>query len=294
MGGAGGSLSASGTPWAPPAILQPTTPGGSGFAPLHHHDRHNSESYTAPLRPRDFAHVDTRFWAGKHYGPVLNAIELMAVGCKPHINPLIGPPGSHDDSGDQVPFLEWNMLFPPSDVHRSDEEQDLSWARGRDEPATFPRVSTMRIVCKHTLFPWILDVPAHNKDVGVTCEDVVDAISHFMRGRAEKALFDCCNPDQQRRVGESYYHNRSRSRDVPGGSMGEGMRRVDWLCDETQFGGLEIDDEFLKHRFTIGTKRPLPCTFVLHCLDRRRTTNDRLNVDSDEEEDRPRSRNSRR
>ena len=110
-----------------------------------------------------------------------------------------------------------------------------------------------------------------------------------------KAEGDGAGGAQQRRVGGAYHHNRSRAPGVPGGSLGEGMRRVDWLCDETQFGGLELDDEFLKTRWAIGTKRPLPCTFVLNCLERGVVEDEGFeHVDSegedDEDRDRPRQR----
>ena len=73
------------------------------------------------------------------------------------------------------------------------------------------------------------------------------------------------------RVQQSYWHNRSPSHDVPGGRLGQGMRRVDWLCRNSMFGGLVGEEErrYIQERMGYReAKREMVGVFVLHCENR--------------------------
>lgn len=50
---------------------------------------------------------------------------------------------------------------------------------------------------------------------------------------------------------------------APGGVMGEGLRRIDWLMQTTHFGGLVEDRAVLDARVGHGIERAQPATFVL-------------------------------
>ncbi|KAF7298461.1 hypothetical protein MKEN_01371200 [Mycena kentingensis (nom. inval.)] len=198
------------------------------------------------------------FVEGPHYGPVLQPFLIRAVKAHMRLNPLLGPA---DTSSTTAPYLKWNMLWPANQCVRSDDPPHVSWSKGRNEPATFPRTTYLRLVS--ATVPWSINVYATNQDVGVTCGNVLDAISSTMYGLAGQAEFDMLPLAQRRLVGEAYRHNRSRAQGVPGGGLSAGMLRMDWLMGDTSFGGIRENERLVRAR--CGGEL-IPCTFELMCV----------------------------
>lgn len=208
-----------------------------------------------------------KFAAGNHYGPVLEPFIIRVVRAKIIINPLLQPP---PDDGSDRPHLQWNMVYTSAQCRKSTDERHVSWHSGRDEPATFPRVTFLRIVSP--LFPWTFGIRAKNPKVGVTCGDVVDALAENFMLLSSAEDFAVLPGRRQNHIAEAYRHNRSTAFGVPGGMLGEGMRRFDFLCKDTMYGGI-VEDEALLRRLCGDV---IPCTFVLNCLRRYALTQDEI------------------
>jgi hypothetical protein len=192
-------------------------------------------------------------------GPVLTPFQLKIVDARLEINPLLLPV---PEEGEQI-HLKWNMLMPPSLVHRSDDHHQISWSKGRNEPATFPRITQLRITSSH--FPWLIEVRAQDEEAGVTCGEVIDTIARAMDKLTSASDYNSLTKDKQAMVNRAYRHNRSRSADVPGGRLGEGLKRMDFLCDLTAFGGLEADENIVHRTCSVM----LPGYVVLRCVKER-------------------------
>ncbi|KAJ7253312.1 hypothetical protein B0H12DRAFT_1116559 [Mycena haematopus] len=201
------------------------------------------------------------FEAGPNYGPVLEPFLIRAVHAHVRLNPLIQPiPDSA--AATPPPYLKWNMLFPSNQCQRSDESVHMSWSNGRQEPATFPRVSLIQLVSD--AFPFVIKIPARNRDIGVTCGELIDLVSRDMYQLTSQAEYEALPSNKRRMVSEAYRHNRSRANGVPGGQLHQGMLRLDWLGQDTMYGGIR-DNERLVRRVCGDV---LPCTFELVCVRR--------------------------
>jgi hypothetical protein len=150
------------------------------------------------------------------------------------------------------------MLFHTSLVQRSTDPAHVSWSKGRNAPATFPRVSSMRIVSD--IYPWMIEVRAQTQG-GVTCGEVIESIYQNMQRLTHRDDYERLSPTQKRTLADAYRHNRSRTNGVPGGTLGEGMKRLDYLRDKVAFGGVEVNEAVVRR--ICG--EVLPCTFVLRC-----------------------------
>ncbi|KAJ8508174.1 hypothetical protein ONZ45_g9513 [Pleurotus djamor] len=233
-------------PWgAPPAWAQPAM----AAAPQ------------GPLRRAAAEHEGDRvnpFTVGDHYGPVLEPFLIKVVNAQIIINPLLAPPPDDSDR----PYLKWNMLYPSAYTLRSTDPSTVSWITGRDEPATFPRVTYIRLISKS--FPWMITVRAMKRTVGVTCGEVIDAIAENMYRLASGTDYQALSKAKQKAVSENYRRNRSRAHGVPGGRLGEGIKRLDWLGTDSMYGGIERNDRLVKE--ICGDL--LPCTVALTCIRR--------------------------
>ncbi|KAJ7494418.1 hypothetical protein B0H11DRAFT_2004528 [Mycena galericulata] len=199
-----------------------------------------------------------QFEEGPNYGPVLEPFLIRAVRAHVRLNPLIQP---LSEAGGQ-PYIKWNMLFPSNQCQRSDDAPHLSWSKGRYEPATFPRVTYLRLVSE--TFPWAINITARNRDIGVTCGELVDYISRDMYQLTGQPEYEALPSAKKRTVGDAYRHNRSRAHGVPGGQLNPGMLRLDWLGLDTMFGGVRENDRLVRR--VCGDV--LPCTFELVCVRR--------------------------
>jgi len=199
-------------------------------------------------------------------------MSVKAVGAIPKMNPLLVPLGDEEDR----PHLRWNMLFSTAHCHRSTDPYHRSWSNGRQEPATFPRVTELRLI-SHA-FPWIINVRATNRAIGVTCGDLIEQLSDYLQRRLRKEDYEGAPPLRRRAVRDAYHHNRSRSMGVPGGQLGDGLKALDWLGTQTMFGGIQQNEQLLLERFNVV----MPCVLELLCVERP--------LVGDDEEDRPQAR----
>ena len=191
-------------------------------------------------------------------GPVLDPMLIKAVGAKLEINPLLLPLGDADDR----PHLRWNMLFSTSHCHRSTDPTHRSWSNGRQEPATFPRVTNLRLVSN--VFPWLLDIKATNAAIGVTCGDVIEQLSDHLQRRLRKEDYEGASGIKRRAIRDAYHYNRSRNAGVPGGQLGDGLKALDWLGPQTMFGGMLVNESLVQDRFNVV----IPCMLELVCIER--------------------------
>ncbi|KIL68479.1 hypothetical protein M378DRAFT_71806, partial [Amanita muscaria Koide BX008] len=192
-------------------------------------------------------------------GPVLTPFLAGVVNATMKLNPLITP---LPDDGADKPHLKWNMLYTSNYCQRSDDKPHISWSKGREAPATFPRVTSLRIITE--FMPWTIQVTAQNPAVGVTCGEVIDGIADCLYRMASGADYTALPDPRKRTVSESYHHNRSVAADVPGGRLKTGMMRLDFLCKHSMFGGIDISNDVVRR----ATGVVLPCVFVLRCLKR--------------------------
>lgn len=192
-------------------------------------------------------------------GPVLEAFLVKVVKAKLELNPLLKPPPDNLDRA----YLKWNMLFPTAQCQKSTDPPIRSWSAGRGTPATWPRVSSIRIVSRS--FPWDIYVSATDPEDGVTCGDVIDAIHEFMYGRVSNSQLNSATPEHKRVISQAFHHNRSTAYGVPGGKLMRTLLRCDWLGQHTMFGGIVADERCVKD---ICGGVILPCTFELKCVQR--------------------------
>lgn len=242
------------TPWRGGGYL-PVTP-GSETAPLPH-------QFERAVRPDQNIGVDTRWMSGSDYGPVLDPVNAAILKVNFKINPLLMPPPEGDS---KRPFLEWCMLFQSNYARRSDEDPYVSWMKGRDSPATFPRLSSLRLISRR--FTWFIDVKASHPSKGVTCGDIIDTLSTFFYEIVPEREFKAASISHQNSISAAYHHNRSRSDGVPGGRLGQGLRRCDFLLDDSMYGGIEVDMDYVRERMRMGSvkpKRDMTNIFVLKC-----------------------------
>ncbi|KAI0810874.1 hypothetical protein BC629DRAFT_1436858 [Irpex lacteus] len=221
------------------------------------------------------------------YGPVLDTFLVRVVKARLELNPLLTPPP--EDNSDR-PFLKWNMLFPTAQCQRSTDPGHRSWAAGRYAPATWPRVKSLRLISR--AFPWEIQIKAEDPNLGVTCQDVIEGIHEFMYGRVSSQQLDNASQQHKRIVGQSYWHNRSTARDVPGGRLHNTLLRCDWLGLNTRFGGIDMVDARLLKEIAGGAD--LPCTFELKCLPRYPSTEEEVREHEAREEEAFERRHSRR
>ncbi|KAI9570843.1 hypothetical protein HD554DRAFT_2081670 [Boletus coccyginus] len=194
------------------------------------------------------------FAEGPHYGPVLEPFLAKIVGAAIKLNPLLAPPADTQDD-----YLRWNMLFHTSNCYRTTEAR-RSWIKGRNAPATHPRLTHIRIISR--TFPWMIQARAQNSKLGVTCGEVLDAVSAYLYGDVAKKEYENLPGPKKRQIWEGYRFNRSTDSNAPGGRLGEGLKRLDWLGSSSRFGGLVANETFVKDH----CGDVLPCTFELKCL----------------------------
>lgn len=107
----------------------------------------------------------------------------------------------------------------------------------------------------------MIEVHAQTEGRGVTCGEVIESIYQNMQRLTHKDDYERLSAAQKRTLADAYRHNRSRTNGVPGGTLGEGMKRLDYLRDKVAFGGIEVNEGVVRR--ICGAV--LPCTFVLRC-----------------------------
>ncbi|KAL4265805.1 DUF6699 domain-containing protein [Pleurotus pulmonarius] len=147
-------------------------------------------------------------------------------------------PASSNDNRSST--LHWDMLFP-STYAQGNSSDPSAWVNKREEAATSPRVAMLNLVSR--AFPWTISVRASHSQLGVSCSDVIEAISRFLGQLVSQQEFLGFPAATQQMVTECYYQNRDVAREVLGvDGLGEGIKRLDWLGMETIFGGIEHND----------------------------------------------------
>ncbi|KAK0492086.1 hypothetical protein EDD18DRAFT_1029721, partial [Armillaria luteobubalina] len=202
--------------------------------------------------------------AGDHYGPVLQPFLIHKLGAKPILNPLLQPPP--DDLARE--YLKWNMLHSPNTCQSSKDAGNVSWSSGRGEPATFPRVTSIVLYIERQLAS--IQINAANKDVGVTCGDVIDSIAHFMRRIVTKDEVDSFSPADKKMCVTAYRQHRSTAPGMPGGALPREMIRMDLLGPYSVFGGIQQSDDLIQKR----CNSDFPCAFELVCIQMPMTPNE--------------------
>ncbi|KAJ7133441.1 hypothetical protein C8R44DRAFT_611126 [Mycena epipterygia] len=190
-------------------------------------------------------------------GPVLEPIEIHAAQVPLHLNPLLR---SLPEDEPERPYLAWDMLFLSSKCWRSDDSMYMSWWKGRSEPATFPRVTRIRLISE--AFPWEISIGARNLDIGVTCGELIDCISRDMHKFVAEATYEQLPRIQRDAVRRTYWLNRCHPDGVPDGLAEPGLRRLDWLGHNTMFAGIRENDALVMR----VSGSVLPCTFELVCF----------------------------
>ena len=183
-------------------------------------------------------------------GPVLEPLLLHVVGARVKLNPLIQPPP--DDAVDRR-HLEWNMRLPSTQCQQSTRAH-VPWSYSCNQPATFPRVSLMRIVSES--FPFVFNIPAKDSHVGVTCGDLIDNMADNFSKWSSQRDYETLPAEKRKKVQETYWCHR-RTADSPGP-----MQMLDFLCEDMMFGGVVVDDTLVKRRY--GNLPP--SIFALICI----------------------------
>jgi len=209
---------------------------------------------------------------GKHYGPVLDARTISILKPTFEINPLLLSSTARGE-GD---YLEWNMLFPVNSAHLSSEPRHQSWRAGRDAPAIIPRTEELVIISP--FFKWIATIKSPRPGKAITCEDLLHELFRFLHTYAQPDEYNALgrtDPQRHRAIYQNWQRNRSREyRDVPGGSLPDGMLKIDFLMLNTLFDGFYIDDKLARERFgfgAVGSDRragqggPGMCVLILVC-----------------------------
>lgn len=176
-------------------------------------------------------------------GPVHNARTATLLDTTFEVNPILRhlPPQSDENR------LEYNVLFSLSTASLFKDKQEISWVDGRDEPAVLPRLETLTLISEH--FPWMIYVKASDADVGVTCADVMEALNKDLHKSFSKDEVDKWSKGRLEKISAVYHYNRKAKEGVPGGALGKGFRRVDYLSEYTIFDGIEYDDAMARERF---------------------------------------------
>ena len=159
------------------------------------------------------------------------------VKAKLKLNPILMSPETTPGA-----YLDWNILFSSGTARLSTDPPHKSWSAGRTAPATFPRVTTLMVITTVNTYQWCFEIHAKDPKIGITCGELADGLANDLHKLAGKRPYESLSRDQRHAVGEAYRHNRSRLPGVPGGTLGEGMRRLDYLREYVWWNGLEVVD----------------------------------------------------
>ncbi|CAL1703263.1 unnamed protein product [Somion occarium] len=246
------------TPYPPPGATLPPVFGPP--PPLHPGAPRMDRRQSSHRRARSTERMDVfnKWFESPSYGPVLSPMLIKETDARLELNPLIMPLDAPARGEDHNDSLEWDMLFHTGRCHCSSDPAGRSWSQ-RNPPATWPRVSSLRLVSGD--FPWVITIDASNPENGVTCGDVLEGVHSFLHQRVSSREYAATSPDLQRQINATYYHNRSTAPGVPGGLLRPGIHRFDFLGTSTMFGGIAMNEQRVREI----CKAPLPCTFELIC-----------------------------
>ena len=192
-------------------------------------------------------------------GYVLTPITVQQSKIHPELNPLLMPKKGGRD------YLEWSMLSPPTECRHSSDPAHLSWTKQRCAPATWPRVTSLWLISRGC--PGPIEVSAANKELGVLCEDVINAISKYLAGYLTTQQCKAAPKNNQDVLSETWYHNRElRVPDTPSSGSLPQYHRFDWMGTDTMYDGCETVDWIAE----VLCGRPFPCVFELRTKQRKK------------------------
>ncbi|KAF8298166.1 hypothetical protein DL93DRAFT_2068124, partial [Clavulina sp. PMI_390] len=197
-------------------------------------------------------------------GVLLDPLQFTVLKAKIAVNPLIQA-ASEEEGNLSKKSINWNVLFDTSSAHLSTDRPSHSWNDGRDEPATFPRLTQIRLCSP--CFPWIIDVAAAPGDGRyVTCGDVLDRLHDFFGRIIAKDEWDSYPESFKASVGQAYRWNRSTARGAPGGRYyGPAIKRGDILRSYTTWKGLVLDEKYVEEQ--VGSPPGVTLVVVLESRD---------------------------
>lgn len=196
-------------------------------------------------------------WAvGDHYGPVLSPFIASIVRPEFSFNPMLHRPPA---DGENNTAMTWNMLYPGSYSRLPLDPSGESWFERRVEPATFPKMNSIRIISR--TFPWMIEVKAEDVETAVTCRDIVDQLSKYFCVLLGPIEMDDVSAEHRKAMSAAFRVNRSQEIPAEIFRNSIGMRRIDWLCKNTMFEGLEEDKGYVTERLSVF----VPGTFVMRC-----------------------------
>lgn len=130
-----------------------------------------------------------------------------------------------------------------------------------NQPATYPQLSRIHVMSPH--FEWhihIISDPDFPKSI--TCGDMIMAIRTMLHEHLVSTDVKGVSEEQLAAMSEAHEDDQSANADMDEENPYKGMmRRVDWLCGQSQYAGLTYDPNFLKERLGYEDPRML----VLHC-----------------------------
>ena len=134
-------------------------------------------------------------------------------------------------------------------MHGSDAK---SW-KGRDASATFPRIN--RLILHSNFLPGAIEVVGTAKSGAVTCADVANAIHDFVKEKLPRQVYESVSRSKRAKLDAMYHHNRSGKPHTPGPDFGTGIRKGDFLEENTAFDGLDDNEDFVRTALGLGKKR---------------------------------------
>jgi hypothetical protein len=95
----------------------------------------------------------------------------------------------------------------------------------------------------------MIHVKASDAEIGVTCADVMEALHKDLHKSFSKEEVNRWSKGRLEKISAVYHYNRQAKEGVPGGALGKGFRRVDYLSEYTIFDGIEYDEAMARERF---------------------------------------------
>ncbi|EJU05863.1 hypothetical protein DACRYDRAFT_104351 [Dacryopinax primogenitus] len=228
------------TPGHPAPTLYPPQPGYVGGSRRAPRDKNMSEDYQLDRSEKFSRPAEFR-------APSLSLAEIGFLRPKGvDINPLL----SITSDSKPVPALNWNLAFPPSTAKKSGENTDR--ALGMDErqcPATWPAIKQMTIVLDDpTLSRWEILVVG-NRGGCVTVGDVLTGVHSGLQAMIHPSEWEAITGSTSTHVRQYWKRivswanfNRSTDPRAPGGHMANSMQRIDFLCANTIWGGIKVEE----------------------------------------------------
>ncbi|KAK0188528.1 hypothetical protein F5146DRAFT_1122702 [Armillaria mellea] len=192
-------------------------------------------------KPDDFPEdaMPDKWTAGVDHGPILDPESVAKLGLHPTLHPILSSTSSDDD------HVIWNMIYPPETAIRARKDVQEPHDAFRSEPATFPRVSLLKIVSRsHT---WEFNVRAYDSSAGVTIGDVLRTLFMYLSVGLRRIELTTISSEHRQAITAA---RDARTRVVPPHmELNTNLTILDWISQETHFAGFIHDIEYLEGRF---------------------------------------------